>query len=421
MKRKVWAVAGGAIVLVALVIAGIRSGGSKEKLSVYVEKAARRDIAQTVKAAGQVQARVKVNISAHVIGKIDKLFVKEGDAISAGSPFLQLEQQAFLAARDDAKARLAMATTEVHQAEVAYRDQEVRLRRAQQLFADEVSPEESLESAELQHESARLRVESSREGVNQARALLDKAADDLRKTTIYAPLTGRVVALNAEVGEVVVSGTMNNPASVIGTIADLSEILVEIDVDETDIVHLAEGLGARVEVDALPDESFAGRVVEVGSSGFNKPAQPDVQFFRVKVLLDRPDARLRPGMSARATIQVTSHAGAVVIPIQSVVEREPAAVKGAAPADPEAPKGEAARALPTVYVVEGTTARQRTVRTGISDATHVEIVEGVGEGDRIVTGPYRSLKKLADGDAVKVTDPAKEEAKADSERRSGGD
>jgi HlyD family secretion protein len=306
-----------------------------------------------------------------------------------------------------------MAMTEQQQSEVAWRDQEVRLRRARQLFDEQVVPKEALDSAELQHESARLRVDSAREGVKQARALLDKAEDDLRKTTIYSPLTGRVVTLNAEVGEVVVSGTMNNPASVIGTIADLSEILVEIDVDETDIVHLAEGLAAKVEVDALPDEAFGGRVVEVGSSGFTKASQPDVQFFRVKVLLDRPDARLRPGMSARATVQVTTHPGAIVIPIQSVVEREPASAKTKAPVDSEAPKGEAAAAAPTAYVVEGTTVRQRTVRTGISDATHVEIVDGIGEGDRVVTGPYRSLKKLADGDVVKVTDPAKEEAKAD--------
>lgn len=421
MTRKAWAVIGGVVLLVVLVIAGIRSGGSKQKVVVYVEKAARRDISQSVKAAGQVQARVKVNISAHVVGKIEKLFVKEGDAISSGSPFLQLEQQAFLAVRNDARARLAMATTELHQAEVAWRDQEVRLARARRLFAETLVPKESLESSELQHESARLRVESAREGVNQARALLEKAQDDLRKTTIYAPLTGRVVALNAEEGEVVVSGTMNNAASVIGTIADLSEILVEVDVDETDIVHLAEGLAATVEIDALPDESFGGRVVEVGSSGFNKPAQPDVQFFRVKVLLDRPDPRLRPGMSARSTILVATHAGVVVIPIQGVVERDPLRAEGKsenAGGEPSASEGE--KAVPTAYVVDGTTTRQRAVRTGISDATHVEILEGIGEGDRVVTGPYRSLKKLADGDPVKVTDPATEEAKSENDR-GGGD
>jgi HlyD family secretion protein len=421
MTRKVWAVVVGAVLLVVLVVAGIRSGGGKDKLLVYVEKASRRDISQSVKAAGQVQARVKVNISAHVIGKIERLFVKEGDAISAGNPFLQLERQAFLAVRDDAKARLAMATTELHQAEVAWRDQEVRLARARKLFAEALVPKESLESSELQHESAKLRVESAHEGINQARALLDKAEDDLRKTTIYAPITGRVVALNAEEGEVVVSGTMNNPASVIGTIADLAEILVEVDVDETDIVHLAEGLAASVEIDALPDEKFGGKVVEVGSSGFNKPTQPDVQFFRVKVLLGRPDPRLRPGMSARSTILVTTHAGAVVIPIQSVVERDPADGKKkaeSAPRDTAAPGDE--KVVPTVYVVDGTTARQRAVRTGISDATHVEILEGVGEGDRVVTGPYRSLKKLADGDPVKVTDPATEEAKAENDRKGAG-
>jgi HlyD family secretion protein len=248
-----------------------------------------------------------VNISAHVIGKIDKLFVVEGQAIAAGEPFLQLERESFLAARDDAKARLAMAETERRRAEVALADQAVRLARARRLAEEGIAAQESLESAELAHTSARLALRSAGEGVTQARALLVKAEDELRKTTIWSPLTGRVIALNAEQGEVVVSGTMNNAASVIGTVADLSEILTEVDVDETEIVHVAVGLPVEVRVDAVADVAYPGRVVEVGSSGYTRPQQPDVQFFLVKVLLDRPDERLRPGMSARARIQVATH------------------------------------------------------------------------------------------------------------------
>jgi len=398
LKRRAVLVAAGLVVLAVIVVVSIRAGGGKDKVKVYAGKVERRDITQTVKASGQINPRVKVNISAHVVGKIEKLFVHEGDSIEAGKPFLQLEQQAFLAVRDDARARLAMADTELRQAEVALADQKVRLARARQLGAQGIASREALESAELQHASAELRVRSAHEGVTQARALLDKAEDDLRKTTIFAPLSGRVIALNAEEGEVVVSGTMNNPASVIGTIADLSEVLAEVDVDETEVVHVQPGLVATVEVDALPETRYAGRVVEVGSSGYAKPQQPDVQFFRVKVLLEKPDDRLRPGMSARAEIRVTTHEKALVLPIQAVVDRPPLqAGKAAESGDPKSDE------IPVVFVLEDAHVRQRPVTTGISDATHVEISQGIEEGARVVTGPYRSLKKLKDGDRVLIT------------------
>lgn len=413
MNRKIVGIVVGVVVLGALVAVSLRSGGRKEATRVYVETVGRRDLTHAVKAAGQIQARVTVNISAHVVGKIEKLMVEEGDRIDSGQPFLQLEREIYVAARDDARARLAMAVTEKKQAEVALADQEIKLARARKLVDDQISSRETLEAAELAHTSARLRIDSADEGVNQARAMLEKADDDLKKTTIFSPISGRVVTLNAKEGEVVVSGTMNNPASVIGTIADLSEILVEIDVDETDVVHVREGQSARVEVDALPDVEYRGRVVEVGSSGFAKAQQPDVQLFRVKVLLEQPDERLRPGMSARATIEVETRSGVLVVPLQCVVERPPLGDDGKV----ESPaSGSKAEELPALFVVDAGKARQRTVVTGISDATHVEIVSGVTEGDRVVTGPYRSLKKLEEGTPVKVADPKKDAEKPDRSR-----
>ncbi|HSM13618.1 MAG TPA: efflux RND transporter periplasmic adaptor subunit [Thermoanaerobaculia bacterium] len=388
-------------VLGIIVLASVKAGGRGRSVRVYLESAEMRSITQAVKASGQIYPRVKVNISAHVIGKIERLFVAEGDEIAAGEPFLQLEQQAFLAIRDDARARRAMAETELRQAEVALRDQEARLARARSLADDGITSTEALEAALLQHASAELRVRSAKEGIAQAEALLEKAEDDLRKTTIFSPLTGRVIALNAEQGEVVVSGTMNNPASVIGTVADLSEILAEVDVDETEIVDVAPGLVAQVDVDAIPEKRYRGTVVEVGSSGYTRPQQPDVQFFRVKVLLDEPDERLRPGMSARAEIEVTTHENAIVIPIQAVVER---------------PVEDGEEEETVVFRVEEERAARRPVETGISDATHVEITSGLSAGDRVVTGPYRSLKKLRDDDRVRVV-----EEKAESSDEESGD
>ncbi len=414
MKRGLL-IAAGAVVLAAILVTSILSGRQQSGEKVYVEAAARQALTQSVKSSGQIQPRIKVNISAHVIGKIDKLYAVEGAAIAAGAPFLELEREAFLAARDNARAQLAMAKTGLEQARVSAADEKVRLARAEQLSTQGIASVETLEAARLRNTSADLQVQQAREAVTQAQALLDKAEDDLRKTTIYSPIAGRVIALNAEVGEVVVSGTMNNPASVIGTIADLSEILAEIDIDETEVVHLAADQKVVIKVDAIPDHDYTGRVVEIGSSGYAKPTQPDVTFFQAKVLFDSPDEKLRPGMSARAEIQVATHADALAVPIQAVVERKPKAA-GDATADKKAPP------VSVVFVVEDGKAKSVAVKTGISDATEVEIVEGLAGGEQVITGPYRALRKLEDGDAVKVTTPELEEkGRKDSDDKSSDD
>ncbi len=200
-----------------------------------------------------------------------------------------------------------------------------------------------------------------------------------------------------------VSGTMNNAASIIGIVADLSEILTEVDVDETEIVDIELGQSADVIVDALPEEKYSGKVVEIGSSGFSRPQQPDVTFFLVKVLLDDPDPRLRPGMSARAEIEVTTQEQALVVPIQAVAQRLPLEKDAESGADVEGDPDDEAEEIEVVFVIdEADQARQTAVETGISDATHIEILSGLEEGDRVVTGPYRALKDLAHEDALKL-------------------
>lgn len=386
------------LALAAIVFASVRGSRREKGRQVYVEAAALRDIGRVVKASGAIDPREKVNISAHVIGKIERLYVDEGDLIEKGRPFLELEKEAFTAARAQWQASLQRAQTEVKQAEVSLADTRNKLERAKRLNQEGIVSAEQLEAAELAEASAALRLEDARQSVQQARAQLEKAQDDLTKTTIYSPLTGRVIKLNAEEGEVVVSGTMNNPASVIGEIADLSEILANVDVDETEVVLVKLGQEAVIKVDALPNKEYHGKVIEVGSKGFSKPNQPDVTFFDVEILLDDPDLDLRPGMSVRAEINTEIHPNTLVVPIQAVVERE-------------AEEGDAAAAgedVNVVFVVENGKAVQRTVRTGISDETRVEIVSGVKAGETVVTGPYRSLRDLDDGEQVRITDPKKE-------------
>ena len=392
MKRILIIVAG-LLVLGGVLAVSMKAGSAKKGVRVYAEAAARRDIQQVVKATGEIDPRIKVNISAHVVAKIEKLFVSEGDWIEKGRPFLRLEQNVFVADRDQWAAQLRSAETAVRRQDVALADAASKLHRAQLLYNGGSFTAEQLENAQLAERSARLQLEEARDLVSQDRANLLRAQTDLGKTVIDAPISGQVIALNAKEGEVVVSGTMNNAASVIGTIADMSEVLAEVDVDETEIVQVQPGQRAELKVDALPKRVYHGKVTEVGSSGYNRSSQPDVTFFKVKVLLDDSDRQLRSGMSVRAEIETQADKGALVVPIQAVVERPPLGASG----------GDEVK---VVFVVAAGKAHQRKVGTGISDETRVEVLTGLRPGEQVVTGPYRSLRDLKDGDPVRIEAPA---------------
>jgi HlyD family secretion protein len=417
--KRIAIVLGGLLVLGGVLAASLKAGGGKKGVRVYAEAAARRDLQQVVKATGEINPRVKVNISAHVVAKIEQLFINEGDWIEKGKPFLRLEQNVFVADRDQWAAQLRSAETAVRQRQVALADAASKLHRAERLYAGGSFTAEQLENAQLAERSARLQVEEARDLVSQDRANLARAETDLRKTIIYAPISGQVIALNAKEGEVVVSGTMNNAASVIGTIADMSEVLAEVDVDETEIVQVRLGQHATLKVDALPKHVYHGRVTEVGSSGYGRPSQPDVTFFKVKLLLDDGDRQLRSGMSVRAEIATQTDKGALVVPIQAVVERRPLAAAGGRGRGHGEDAG-IAEEVKVVFVVASGKARQRQVGTGISDETHVEVTAGLQAGERVVTGPYRSLRDLKEGDPVRIVAPAPGGGGEDQDKQPGG-
>jgi HlyD family secretion protein len=457
--KRILMIAAGVLVLGGVLAASFRAGGGQKAVRIYAEPVARRDLQQVVKATGEINPRVKVNISAHVVAKIERLFVNEGDRIEKGKPFLMLEQNTFTADRDQWAAQVRSAETAVRKQDVELADSRIKLERAKRLRTEGIFTTEQLENAQLNESSARLQLEEARELVSQNRANLIRAQTDLGKTIIYAPISGQVISLSAKEGEVVVSGTMNNAASVIGTIADMSEVLAEVDVDETEIVQVRLGQRATLKVDALPKRVYHGKVTEVGSSGYSRPAQPDVTFFKVKLLLSDSDQQLRSGMSVRAEIETQAARAVPVAPIQAVVERPPLAAaasrqgaasrqKGAAaagghrgaPAPPAkgAPAADGANVanaasaatgaggsataggdeISVVFVVAGGKAHQRAVDTGISDETHVEIVSGVQPGEQVITGPYRALRDLKDGDAVEIGAAAGGD---DSGGKDGGD
>jgi HlyD family secretion protein len=406
MKRKPLIIGAVAIVMIAIVFASVRSGGAKGT-EVHVEPVAVKTIESIVTAPGQIDPKVKVNISAHIVGKIERLYFAEGDTVHRGQKVVDLEKHVYVAQRDRASAQLASQRVEVQRARAALHTAEAAFQRAQNLSKQGIQAQELFDQARLSYDNAVAALAAAQQGVNQAEAGLRQAAEDLSRTAIVSPIDGKVVELNAHEGEVVVTGTMNNPASVIAVIADLSEILVEAEVGETEVVGVRLGQEAKVHVDAVPDHDYKGHVVEIGSSAaVRQGAGSGIRYFKVKVAIDDSDDRLRPGMTSQVAIVTNRAANVPVVPIQAVVDRIP---------------GEKAEATDTegktkkkyVFVADKDKAKQVEVTTGISDATHVVIAKGVKAGDSVITGPFRILKKLNDGDAIQVT---KEQKKASKEK-----
>jgi HlyD family secretion protein len=404
-------IAGVVVALAAVIVFSVRSGGPKGE-KVYAEAAGRKTIESVVTAPGEIDPKVKVNISAHIVGKIEKLYFNEGDAVRRGQKLVELEKPLYIAQRDRLSAELASRRVEVQRARAALNTAQAQYDRAQNLSRQGIQAQELFDQARLAYENARAAVAAAEQGVYQAEAGLRSAAEDLSRTTIVSPLDGKVVQLNAREGEVVVTGTMNNPGSVIAVIADLSQILVEAEVGETEVVSVRLQQPAKIKVDAIPEREYHGRVVEIGSSAaVRQGAGAGIRYFKVKVAIDDADERLRPGMTSQVSIVTNRAPNAVAVPIQSVVERVPGA--SGEEADDDKPKKK------YVFLAgvdnDAGKAKQVEVQTGISDATHVVIASGVKAGDRVITGPFRTLKKLKDGAAINETKEEKKTSKDEDE------
>jgi HlyD family secretion protein len=396
-----------ALVLVgAIIFASVRGGGSKGE-PVYVEPVTARNIQAIVTAPGEIDPKVKVNISAHIVGKIEKIYFVEGDTVRKGQKLVDLEKTAYQAAYLRAQAAVSSAKIEVVRARTAMATTDAAYKRALNLQKQGIQAQELFDQARQANDNAVAGYNSAKQGVAQAEALLQSAQTDLDHTTILSPIDGKAVQLNAHEGEVVITGTMNNPGSVIAVIADLSEILVEATVGETEITGIRVNQPAKIHVDAIPEKEYNGHVAEIGSSAALKQGTgAGMRYFTVKVQIDNTDERLRPGMTAQVSIITTTSGSALSVPIQSVVERVPPALakskSGTDDEDENAPKSK------YVFVVKDGKVKMSEVKTGISDTTHVALVSGVTAKDQVVTGPFRTLKKLKDGDSVEVS---KEESK----------
>jgi HlyD family secretion protein len=402
MKRKIlWVVL---TLAVAISLGGwalARRGG--EGTEVQVAKVERQDVQAKVTANGKVQAQKKVDVSATLAGQITHLAVREGDTVKKGQFLLQIDpvnprtlvrsnessMQALLQELEMARSNLAQARAD-HQRAKGNHDARI--------ISD--SDFSRVATTLATNEAA---VHAAERRVEQARATLEGVRDTLAKTTLRSPIDGVVTAKRVEEGEVAVVGVQNSPGTVLLTISDMSVVETEMEVDETSIPGVKVGQEARVRIDAYPNQTFGGVVTEVGSSPISSTTANEAIKFKVKVRIVNPPADVKPGLSAQADILTGFKASALVVPIQALVLRD---------ADPK-PQGAIRTSAPKevegVYLMEGGKARFQAIHTGLEGELAVEVVSGLAGGESLITGPFKSLRTLKPGDAVKLEKPKKGE------------
>jgi HlyD family secretion protein len=428
----------------------------KNVVTVQTGKAQREDLATVVSASGEIKPKTYVNIGANAFGKITHLFVKEGDHVKKGQMLAQLENVQSSADVRSNQASLDAAQTDSLAASAAVRTSEADLRRAQadydrnkldweraqNLYKDGLISKSDFDSrqnawatadaglvqAQTRLAQAKAQKDSADGHIAQARATLTHYTDLLQKTTYPAPFDGVITNLPVREGETVVIGIQNAQGSTLMTIADMSIITAEVKVDETDIVNVHLGQPAEITIDAIPKKIFHGTVSEIGdnaivrSSGVSTSQQAtaseEAKDFKVVVTLQDAPQDLRPGLSTTAKITTATRSNALSIPIQALTIRSktqmeqqnatPGSVHAAAPAPKEASLKTSKKDddLQGVFVIRNHKAEFVPVTTGITGTTDIEVLNGLKEGDEVITGSYKVLRTLRPGSGVKIDNSA---------------
>ncbi len=456
------AIGGGVVILLAAIIGITVYQSGKNVVTVQTGKVQREDISSVVSASGEIKPKTYVNIGANAYGKITHLYVKEGDHVKKGQLLAQLEnvqstadvsanQASVQAAETDAiaaDAALKTSDADLQRAQADYARNKLDWDRAQNLFKDGLIAKSDFDSrqnawatadaglgqAKARVAQAKAQKDSADRHVAQARANLTRVADVLQKTTYDAPYDGVVTNLPVREGESVVIGIQNALGSTLLTLADMSVITAEVKVDETDIVNVRLGQPAEVTIDAIPKKVFHGTVSEIGDNAIVRStgvatsqqatASEEAKDFKVVVTLTDPPADLRPGLSTTAKITTAFRSGALTLPIQAVsfrtkaqLEQEkasPRSVHAAAPAPKDASKDkdkDQKQDVQGVFVIRNKKAEFVPVNTGITGISDTEVIDGLKEGDEVITGSYKILRTLRSGSTVKVDNsvPKKED------------
>jgi HlyD family secretion protein len=434
-NKKILIGVGVVIVLGAIAFANVKFK-RQEGLAVNVESIQKRDLQAIVSASGKIQPRTLVNISADTMGRVTDLAVEEGQRVKKGDFLLQIDPRNLTTAYNQSAASLAASRSTVEQLRVSIDGTRTNLKaaqdamaRQQQLWKQGLTTREQLEQAENQVKvreaelaSQERQIETQRLRMQQEQAGVENAKLNLSKVRIESPITGIITRRNIEEGETVVVGTMNNAGTVLLTVADMSVIEAEVEVDETDIPTVQLGQTAKVTIDAMPGKSFTGKVTEIGNSPIqasNTSSASQATNFKVKVTLDNEITEVRPGFTCTAEITTATRQQAVSVPIQATAVREvivdkegnivrdeskgPQRGRGAtAVAAQELKPGQERTELEGVFVVRDNKAVFTPVKTGIAGEKYFEVTTGVNVGDQVIIGPFSSVRELKDGQAVKI-------------------
>jgi HlyD family secretion protein len=421
MKRKfLW----GGVALVVLVGAAVvmaARGRQGKGLEVQTAKVSRQEIVQKVNATGKIQPKTQIKISADVSAKIKKLAVVEGQWVEKGAFLVGLDRERYLAAVESAEANVRSAQANASLVRQNLDRAQREFARSKELQAKELESQSDFDAKQTAWQVEQARLNSATEQVEQARAALKQARDDLSKTTIYAPMSGTVSELNKEEGEIALGSQFQ--ADVILVIADLSEMEAQVNVDENDIVSIRPGQPAEIQADALLAQALKGQVSEISSSANTAAGGTAEQKteFEIKIGIVDPPKTLRPGMTASADIVTDTNPKALSVPLQSVALRtvDQLVRKGEKRKDAEARfKPDRDGFVEVVFVIENGKAVAHQVKTGIQSDERIEILEGLKEGEEVVSGSYRAISKdLENGAVVRINNEKKPETSEGDEKR----
>ena len=398
-----------------LILINLKAKGGKE-LDVQVEEVGRKDLEMIISASGSIKPKRKIDISASNIGKVTRVAVKEGDYVEQGQFLIQIDPIQLETTVDRLEAAVESAKAGERQARYQLEQYKSDLDRAERLFVDGYLTDKEVNDAKTARDVGISNLEAAQQLVRQQKAQLSSARHNLQEVTIEAEMAGIVTRLNVEEGEIAIMGTLNNPGTVLMTIADLSSIEAEVEVDETEVVSIELGQSAKVTLDAFPDTSYSGIVTEVGNSPILSSSVSGQQGVDFKVVITVTDTipQVRPGLSADSEIIAARAERSLAIPIQSLTVRQEKDLKGfAEKADSAtvdstaaAKKDEGSSEVEGVFVVVDGRAEFRQIKIGISGQTHFVVLSGLEEGDMVVSGNYRAIRDLKDGQRVKIVKKA---------------
>jgi HlyD family secretion protein len=436
MKRKKLLIGIGVVVLLGLV-AWANLGLRRETgLAVHVEKIETRDLEAIVSASGKVQAKAAVNISAETSGKVVHVAVNEGEMVKRGQLLLEIDPKNletrvanFEASLASARSQLDQTRAQIENTKVALKEAQDALKRFDDLFKNGLLPRDQYEKAqnEVKRQETNLlvaeqSVKTQQQRIKQEEANLSSAQYDLNKVRIVSPIAGLVTRRSIEEGETAVVGTMNNAGTVLMQVSDMSVIETEIEVDETDIPFIRVGQPAKVTIDAIPDQTFPGKVTEVANSPIQvgaAAAGSRATNFKVVVTIDGAVPNVRPGFNCTAVITTATRQKVAAVPIQAMTVRELVIdekgdiVKREEPKDkgprvsrpgppPELAPGQKRQEIEGVFMVKDGRAVFVPVKTGIAGEKYFEILKGLSPGDEVIVGPFASVRTLREFDQVRI-------------------